>query len=112
MGAAFQMFDEPESRNAANCGASFDMHTLHPAAGGVPAEGGISALIEAPPSQEKIVWILDLTIERYLECKQNLEEPVNDRFRCLFLPWFEQNDAGFRIADQSGISDEKSVYRD
>jgi hypothetical protein len=25
-----------------------------------------------------------LTIERYLGCKQNLEEPVNDRFGCLF----------------------------
>jgi len=25
-----------------------------------------------------------LTTERYLGCKQNLEEPVNDRFRCLF----------------------------
>ena len=25
-----------------------------------------------------------LTTERYLGCKQNLEEPVNDRFGCLF----------------------------
>jgi hypothetical protein len=25
-----------------------------------------------------------LTIERYLGCKQNLEEPVNDRFGCIF----------------------------
>jgi hypothetical protein len=25
-----------------------------------------------------------LTMERYLGCKQNLEEPVNDRFGCLF----------------------------
>ena len=25
-----------------------------------------------------------LTTERYLGCKQNLEEPVNDRFACLF----------------------------
>ena len=25
-----------------------------------------------------------LTTERYLGCKQNLEEPVNDRFDCLF----------------------------
>lgn len=27
-----------------------------------------------------------LTTERYLGCKQNLEEPVNDRFGCLFAP--------------------------
>ena len=27
-----------------------------------------------------------LTTERYLGCKQNLEEPVNDRFGCLFSP--------------------------
>jgi integrase len=26
-----------------------------------------------------------LTTERYLACKQNLEEPVNDRFGCLFV---------------------------
>ncbi len=26
-----------------------------------------------------------LTTERYLGCKQNLEEPVNDRFGCLFF---------------------------
>ena len=25
-----------------------------------------------------------LTTERYLRCKQNLEEPVNDRFGCLY----------------------------
>jgi integrase len=25
-----------------------------------------------------------LTTERYLGCKQNLEEPANDRFGCLF----------------------------
>jgi hypothetical protein len=25
-----------------------------------------------------------VTMERYLGCKQNLEEPVNDRFGCLF----------------------------
>jgi site-specific recombinase XerD len=25
-----------------------------------------------------------VTTERYLGCKQNLEEPVNDRFGCLF----------------------------
>ena len=25
------------------------------------------------------------TTERYLGCKQNLEEPVNDRFGCLFF---------------------------
>jgi hypothetical protein len=25
-----------------------------------------------------------LTTERYLGCKQNLEEPVSDRFGCLF----------------------------
>jgi hypothetical protein len=25
-----------------------------------------------------------LTTERYLGCMQNLEEPVNDRFGCLF----------------------------
>ena len=25
-----------------------------------------------------------LTTERYLGCKQNLEQPVNDRFGCLF----------------------------
>jgi hypothetical protein len=25
-----------------------------------------------------------LTTERYLGCKQNVEEPVNDRFGCLF----------------------------
>jgi integrase len=27
-----------------------------------------------------------LTTEQYLGCKQNLEEPVNDRFGCLFVP--------------------------
>ena len=27
-----------------------------------------------------------LTTERYLGCKQNLEEPVNDRFGCIFVP--------------------------
>jgi hypothetical protein len=27
-----------------------------------------------------------LTTERYLGCKQNLEEPVDDRFGCLFAP--------------------------
>jgi len=27
-----------------------------------------------------------LTTERYLGCKQNLEEPVNDRFGYLFVP--------------------------
>lgn len=27
-------------------------------------------------------WVL--TTKRYLGCKQNLEEPVNDRFGCLF----------------------------
>lgn len=26
-----------------------------------------------------------LTTERYLGCKQNLEEPVNDRFGCLYF---------------------------
>jgi integrase len=29
-----------------------------------------------------------LTTERYLGCKQNLEEPVNDRFKCLFAGRF------------------------
>jgi integrase len=29
-----------------------------------------------------------LTTERYLGCKQNLEEPVNDRFGCLFSSGF------------------------
>lgn len=30
-----------------------------------------------------------LTTERYLGCKQNLEEPVNDRFGCLFSRSFD-----------------------
>jgi integrase len=30
-----------------------------------------------------------LTTERYLGCKQNLEEPVNDRFGCLFSRTFD-----------------------
>ena len=30
-----------------------------------------------------------LTTERYLGCKQNLEEPVNDRFGCLFFGGFD-----------------------
>lgn len=38
--------------------------------------------------QEQIQFLLGhasvLTTERYLGCKQNLEEPVNDRFGCLF----------------------------
>ena len=29
-----------------------------------------------------------LTTELYLGCKQNLEEPVNDRFKCLFAGIF------------------------
>ena len=37
---------------------------------------------------EQIQFLLDhcsvLTTERYLGCKQNLEEPVNNRFGCLF----------------------------
>jgi hypothetical protein len=39
-------------------------------------------------SSEQIQFLLGhasvLTTERYLGCKQNLEEPVNDRFGCLF----------------------------
>jgi hypothetical protein len=30
-----------------------------------------------------------LTTERYLGCKQNLEEPVNDRFGCLLSRSFD-----------------------
>jgi hypothetical protein len=51
---------------------------------GICARGLLAANYELEQIQFLLGHASVLTTERYLGCKQNLEEPVNDRFGCLF----------------------------
>ena len=61
------------------CIWTISLHTIS----GEPAQNSVNG-----GELEQIQFLLGhvsvLTTERYLGCKQNLEEPVNDRFGCLF----------------------------
>jgi hypothetical protein len=49
-----------------------------------PVENSANKCVQLEQIQFLLGHASVVTTERYLGCKQNLEEPVNDRFGCLF----------------------------
>jgi integrase len=87
-GTSWEEMESPRTSSCMWSGTVLEEQTLLPLRPTICVEPSRSCVTSTEVNWSRFSSLLGhasiLTTERYLGCKQNLEEPVNDRFGCLF----------------------------